>query len=311
MTRVMSASTISHRFPSQKWDVSFRQMDDLYADFEALGLGKLGASRIGEYRKAYQWFESIQGKDKSHLDLVKMEKLLHTLVEFQELRTIVAAARGAIDKAHWHAQLKTLISGHPFPDCTSQQSSARDFQFECYLGAVCALSGYKVRFDEPDVVVEDGSCIFGLAAKRPRNLRKIEANCRKAVHQIECSGRSGLVALDLSLSLYPKKCINTNDVTGAVALLEAATQNFAQQNLTWLTKVCQSHHSFGVLLTIHLPVLIFDSPVPRLATSKRWEVMLLCSPTDSRVKWGLEFASRCELGLFGPRSPNELEEFNS
>src|SRR5262249_57997256 len=119
----------------------------------------------------------------------------YTMVEFHELRTIVEAARSSEDRATWQAQLERLISGAPFPKGASEQSAARDFQLESYIGAVCALSGYSVRFEEPDVLVQDMSCMFGLAAKRPRNPRKAEANCRKAVRQIERSGHPGLVAM--------------------------------------------------------------------------------------------------------------------
>jgi hypothetical protein len=302
-------STNIHRFPLQEWDVNFRQMNELYADFDALGLATLGSSRIRAYRNAFQWLESIRGKDKEHFKLANAERVLHTMVEFHQLRTIVAAARSSKDDATWRAQLERLISGLPFPKDASEQSAARDFQFESYIGAVCELSGYRVRFEEPDVLVQDGARLFGLAAKRPRNPRKAEANCRKAVRQIGRSGHPGLVALDLSSALYPNKCINTNDLRSATAFVEAATRRFADANLRWLSAVCRSNNSFGALLTIHLPVINFGHPrAPQLATATRWDVVILCNSDDPRFQWGFDFARRCELGLFGPRSSTEMSD---
>jgi hypothetical protein len=135
----------------------------------------------------------------------------------------------------------------------------------------------------------------------------LQANCRKAVDQIERSGLPGLVALDLSLALYPSKCINTNDLEGAIFFVEEAVRAFTQANLQWLTAVCRGNQSFGALLTVHLPVLNFGHPGgPQFATAKRWDIMLLCSRDHPGFQWGLDFARRCELGLFGPRSIDEL-----
>ncbi|MFM8332917.1 MAG: hypothetical protein ACKN9T_14630 [Candidatus Methylumidiphilus sp.] len=301
------------RHPTEEWDVAFSQMDELYADFEALELSKLASSRIRAYRDAFTWLSSMMkgknlknGKDKTHL--ANAEKMLHAIVEFHQIRTIVEASRISANSESWRTQLKRLISGTPFQKNQAQQNSARDFQFESYLGAVCELSGYQVVFEEPDLMIRDNLIQFGLAAKRPKNPRKIETNYRKAARQIKHSGSPGLIALDLSMALYCDKCINTNELEGATAFVELAIDHFRESSQHWLQASYRDSQIFGVLITLHLPVLKFGHAVAaQLASATRWELILNCEPTDPRFQWGIDFASRCEQGLFGPRKPNEFE----
>jgi hypothetical protein len=188
------------------------------------------------------------------------------------------------------------------PSDGPQQSSARDFQFESFVAAVAELSGYRIRFDEPDMVVQNDICTFGIAAKRPRSSRTIEKNCRKAVRQIQQSGIPGIVALDVSLALYPKKCINTNALAGALTSVEVAVNRFVTERYNMLYDICAGDHVLGVLASLHLPVLNFGHAVgPQLATAIRWTVVPFCAPSDKRLGWILQFAQVSELGLFGPR----------
>ena len=204
----------------------------------------------------------------------------------------------------WNARLCQLVSGAEFSTLESNTASARDFQFESFIGAVCELSGYAVRFDEPDIVVTENDKAFGIAAKRPRNERRIENNCKKAVRQIRNSGMSGLIALDLSFALQADKCVNTNDLRGAQVHVEEVVNGFIHENNARLQQLCRDECVLGVLAHLQMPVINFGYPDgPQLATAIRWTVAPFFESQIDGFFWANEFSRKCEIGLFGPRSP--------
>ena len=154
--------------------------------------------------------------------------MLHSTVEFAQLKTIVRAAASSSDREAWDCQLRRLISGMsiPLPGPNTARCPAHDFQFETYVAAIAELSGYNVSFAKPDVMVRRGGHTLGIAEKRARSMKRIEKNCQKATDQICQSGMEGVFALDISFALYPNQCVNTNDLLGAAADLSIVTYNF-------------------------------------------------------------------------------------
>jgi hypothetical protein len=293
------------RAPLRGWDESFRLVDELYSEFQALGIATLGSSRIRAYRDAFLALKAAS-EQKDRLQQGAAEKILQTLVEFQRLRTIIKAVRSSAQRGVWQERLRPLVSGSAFPAQESDSSPARDYQFESYIAAVSELSGYRITFDEPDVIVEGGGHRFGIAAKRPRSSRAIKKNCRKAVHQIEVSGIPGMVALDLSTALYSNACINANDMAGVALFVETAANRFLADNYEGLKSLCHENLVFAVLVSVQLPALSFGHPLgTQVITGTRWAAAPMCDSLDDRRSWIFEFVRKCELGLFGPRLPDE------
>jgi hypothetical protein len=299
-------STIDvERFTENTFDDNLREMQDVYTQFEQLGIPTVPSSRINSYRRA---FESLRCAvdDERRPDLSLAELMLHTTVELAQLKTIIKAAITSLDRTAWEAQLRRLISGANIPTVGSKHSPAHDFQFESFIAAVSELSGYKVSFSEPDVVVGTDNCTFGIAVKRPHSLRRIQKNCRKAASQIRQSGLPGIIAIDVSFALYPNQCINTNDLTGSLVFVQAAVNNFVANYSDTFYDACRNDRVLGVLVCLQLPVLNFGhATAPQLATAVRWLLAPYCEHGDERLKWIVEFAADCELGLFGPRSQSE------
>lgn len=288
------------RFSTNTFEQNLRDIHEVYAQFAQLGLATVSSSRINTYRGA---FESLKrAKEQGRLNLPLAVQVLHTLVEFAQLKTIVKAAVASLDRAAWDKQLRRLISGAGSPTPKSKHSPAHDFQFESYVAAVVELSGFSIRFAEPDVVVQNGANSFGIAAKRPSSKRKIEKHCRKAANQISRSGLPGIVALDVSSALYPDQCVNTNDLAGALTFVQVAANDFVSKNYHMLRDACIDDGVLGILVCLQLPMLNFGHPVaPQLGTTVRWLLVPCCDPGDERLRWILRFAEQCELGLFGPR----------
>jgi hypothetical protein len=296
------------RNPLRSWDDNLRLIDEIYSEFQNLDIATLGASRIRAYRDAFLALMTA-AKHKSHRQQAVAENVLQTLVEFQRLRVIIEATRTSVQREAWQERLRQLVSGSAFPrQEESDSSAARDFQFESYVAAVCELSGYGISFSEPDVIVRDQDCCFGIAAKRPRSSRTIDRNCRKATAQIKRSKLPGMVALDLSTALYPNQCINTNDLDGVILFVETAANHFIACHYDRLKYLCRDDSVFAVLVSLQLPALNLGNLLgPQVVTGTRWVLAPMCEPQDARRGWIFDFTLKAELGLFGPRLPNERE----
>lgn len=293
------------RITTDTWTNNLREMQDIYAQFEQLGRSTVPSSRINSYRDA---IESLMRADKENRrpSLSLAELMLHTTVEFAQLKTIIKATNTSPERASWDDRLRTLISGTNIPSPESKHSPTRDFQFESFVAAVAELSGYKVRFAEPDVIVQTDGYAFGIAAKRPRSIRGIEKNVKKAASQILQSGLPGIIALDMSFALYPNQCINTNDLIGGLIFVQKAANDFVDKYSEKFRKICRDDNVLGVLVSLQMPVLNYGhDDGPQLATAVRWTLAPYCEANEGRLKWIFEFARRCELGLLGPRSQSE------
>jgi hypothetical protein len=286
-------------YSTRMWADNLRAIDDIYNQFEALGVPTVGSSRIRAYRDVLISLDEAKNHRRQFTQSLA-EKALHTFAEFGQLQTILKAARISTQQGVWQSQLRKLVSGPGFPRPESKHSAARDFQFECFVAAVSELSGYSIRFNEPDVLVERDNHLFGIAVKRITSPRKIESNCRKGVRQILKSGFPGIIALDISYALYPHQCINTNDLQGALRFVEGATNTFIATYHKRLEAMCREPHVLGVLAHLQLPVLNFGhAEGPQLASAIRWTIDPFCSQKDQPLRWILQFAQDCQSRLLG------------
>ncbi len=293
---------------STTWETDLDEMRAIYAAFEALGISTVKSSRIKAYHDAFHSLLDA-ARNQRHLDLNLATRVLNTMVEFRQLQTILKAATASRHCEMWTPRLCQLISGSEFSTRESNSASARDFQFESFIGAVCELSGYAVHFDEPDIILSDNAEVFGIAAKRPRNRRQIEKNCKKAVRQIRRSGVPGLIALDLSFALQANQCVNTNDLLGAKVLVEEIVNGFIHENNARLRQICREECVLGVLAHLQMPVINFGhQDGPQVATAIRWTVAPFTDPQLDGFLWANEFNRKCEIGLFGPRPLDAIPE---
>lgn len=272
----------------------------MFVYLETLGVPTLSRSRIAAYKAAFDQYEAAALHPRAVGNVRDLTRIMQSAVEFDQLATIIHAARTSSNELAW--RLAELFSGTAFPlERGNHDSHARDAQFECLPAAVCELGGYGVAFEEPDVQIASAEAAFGFAAKRPRRLGGLRRHCRKAAKQIRGTGKPGLVILELSTALYPDGCINANEEIGGVVLLREATNQFFAANATQLRQFCAERGVFGIAIVLHLPMLLHrDGYAAGLTTAKRWGIMALCSPGDPRLRWIGEFMSRCEIGLFGP-----------
>lgn len=282
------------------WDDTLLETQNILSYLENLGITTARNSRIGKYFSAYESFLEVT-RGERNLDLSLALKMLNAQVEIHMLKKIVKAAEVSSNADLWKQRLIQITSGAESPIDESSSASARDFQFESFIGAVCELSGYGVSFDEPDLVIRDSREVFSIAAKRPRNEKNIEKNIKKAIRQIREAKIPSLVALDISFALQPEKCINTNDISGVRLMVEHITDRFVMNNYKLLRQLCSGEYVIGVLIHLIMPALNYGyEQGTQLATGVRWAVAPFKKPHRKYIDWCIEFSKRCEVGLFDP-----------
>jgi hypothetical protein len=283
------------------WESCLAELEQAYAAIERLGVTTVSASRINAYRSAIQSFMDA-GAGKRDFDVALAVRMMNAIVEVYQLRKIVKAAESSSQREMWRPRLIPLISGAESPKNEACAASARDSQFESFIGAVFELSGFGVEFAEPDLIISDDHQRFAIAAKRPRNAQAVDKNCKKAVRQIRKSGLPGLIALDLSFALQADRCINGNDSRAGVLYVDAVANSFIFDNHVRLRQLCGEPCVLGILAHVVMPFLNYDCPdAPELMTAIRWTVAPFVDSEADGFAWGNELSARCEIGLFGAR----------
>jgi hypothetical protein len=287
---------------SSTWQSIFAELNQAYAAFERLGIPTVSASRLNAYRTTIQsFFHAAAGK--RTFDVSLAARLMNACVEVYQLRKIAKAAESSSKREMWQRRLVPLISGAETPKDESSGASARDSQFESFVGAVFELSGFGMEFAEPDLIVSDEHQRFAIAAKRPRNAQAVDKNCKKAIRQIRRSGLPGLIALDLSFALQPNRCINGNDPRAGMVYVDFVANGFIFDNHVRLRELCAEPCVLGILAHVLMPFVNHAGPEgPELTTAIRWTISPHFDSDEEGFDWSNALTAKCEIGLFGPKS---------
>lgn len=273
-------------------------LEEICAFFEGWVGARVASSRIARYREAFRAYEAVGGIG-NRLAPRQAQDLIETVVEFQQLRRIMHAAKLSSNPAAWRAQLCELASGVPYASDELPMASPRDKQFECFVAAVAELSGYQVAFSEPDLHLDWQSDRCCIAAKRPRSAEAVAKNCKKGSKQVVKAGLPGFVALDLSLVLHRGACPFATAAEAGVQFLKDSLNAFVKVHYRALVRACAGRVP-AVLLSAHVPVLLFDESGPTsLRTVARWLLVPMSYSMTPALKAALQFTARSEQGLFG------------
>lgn len=152
--------------------------------------------------------------------------------------------------ATYRGLLKRLVHDSLLPQSDRENSHGRDAAFEIHVAGVCAAAQLDpVMFEEPDVTCSFDGIKYSLAAKRLKNIKQLRRRIRKAGEQIDRSGSTGIIMLDLGPAFNPDNH-RIRRMPEAVFCSEYAT-NF---NETWselqpdVQKIISRHRVLGIIV---------------------------------------------------------------
>jgi hypothetical protein len=160
---------------------------------------------VADVRGGLASFE-VNVKAGSHLDaqLRAMERLGTTYPGEFDRSTLTEQDRRDVRYIHQLSRLAATLRGirrphvsgdvasrlewlrQPFDSLLTLDATAQDHLFELEVGAALANEGKRVRFEEPDIVVESVAPTvpeLAVPCKRPRTIERVSDRIRSAIHQ--------------------------------------------------------------------------------------------------------------------------------
>ena len=106
--------------------------------------------------------------------------------------------------------------------------TARNLQFQYFLAARLAHSGFTVTLEEPDAVFIHENTQLGIAAKRPVSPRQLVGRVKEGLRQLQKTRSAGFVAVSLDRLL---KISDPYLVAGGEAALDEAARETLRNTL--------------------------------------------------------------------------------
>lgn len=211
------------------------------------------------------------------------------LREMDELSEIVENLPVSLDAAT-RRLLNAIHAGDATPD-SETGSSAREAQFELYLGTLVRRAGFDAEHGKPDLTIWDGEVRYSLEAKRPGSRARLDDRIRAGEHQLRKAAGHRLLAISMDEVVRPTHGIL--DVPRP-ELLDAAIKNLLDGEVTsqlpMLRSRLQKSDIVAVLFTARVPALIKETGHSSLATGLHLEI--LDSPSSPPVQFVRELAAR-------------------
>jgi hypothetical protein len=171
---------------------TIRQLESLRSRVAALGCPIMAGSRIATFEQHLRRFLDPAYHPRSDPEF-DPAVLAHGGRDLFELNFICDKLAGS-HPTQLRAALPHLLSGPAVPQEKGRNEMPRNLQFQFFLAAQLAHSGFPVTLDEPDAVFVHEGVGFGLAVKRPGSERQVIRRIREGVDQL---ARTGLREDDL------------------------------------------------------------------------------------------------------------------
>ncbi len=238
--------------------------------FETSGVRVPQHGRLREYAKQFE--HAVRAIETGEAGRLNLEYLHRALLDVTELSLIADQFATATPVNGFRYAANRAMKGGKLLGDEKNQSSARDFQFELFIGAIFKRGGYDVSFEDPDVIVRGSFGDVGIAAKRPRSMDNLPRLFEDADDQIDRSGKLGLIALDISFLIMPND-LHLPAAAEAVPLLNAAVHAFAVDTREKASRLVRSPRTIGYISYGSMLVVDYDKPqlvAPRACTFGRF-----------------------------------------
>lgn len=182
------------------------------------------------------------------------------------------------NQREFNRHVKHLLNDSALPQQNLANSPGRDKQFELYLAATCQNADLlPIGFGEPDVTCEVDGRPFGIAAKRLKNIERVDERIWEAVKQFERARIPGVVALDLSFAWNRANRPMISQVQSQMCLmiLHQRARQFFDERRSELTRI---------LATTQVRAFVVFDFTLRLRPNQRWGLDGLTTWFDPEVR---------------------------
>jgi hypothetical protein len=217
------------------------------------------------------------------------------LREIDEIIEIVTCLPGQPDPATLDL-LGKLVGGTEHPD-DERGASAREAQYELYLGSVFRRAGIPTQHGAPDLACQWRDQSFFIEAKRPASSNRLDDRLRSAVHQIRRLSQPGIIAINADQLVRPSGGILTvrefDDLAPAV---ERLVIEFTIENGRVLRRRLIGEPVAALLWTARVPARILATGHSALGTVLKPEVLADTSGVGDFVNQAVEAYIRAQNG---------------
>jgi hypothetical protein len=208
------------------------------------------------------------------------QRLHHAVADIAEWRFVLDYLANGVETAGWKAKAHLAMKGSARPAEEGKNSGAWDNQFELFMAALCRRAGFGVELAEPDLLVRYNDACVGIAAKRPRSLGNFDKLLARADKQIARSGRSGIIALDISYVSNPGEMYFVAG-GGDQPYIRRLVDSFLNDNHARMLNQVNPSHTIGII--IYACALALDYAEVRLAVARGSVFGNFCSLDDPRL----------------------------
>lgn len=251
---------------------------------ENLGVRIASASRLRSYERRLQ---QILDDPRPEVEEDLVFALAFDLREIDEVIEIVDFLPAPPDQEVF--RLLCQLQGGGDNSDREDATSAREAQYELYLGTVLRRAGITATHGAPDLVADWGQRLHYIEAKRPSSPARLDDRLRSAVHQVRRLPRPGVIALSLDQIVRPEGAILSAPELSLVAPeVQRRVDRFVLARATTWRNRLAGEPVDAMLLTARVPARLTSTGHLVLGTSVQVEVLTDRSDDTDRA----EFCSR-------------------
>jgi hypothetical protein len=141
---------------------------------------------------------AVQAREDDQASNEVLAEAVRTIFEMYWICRALGDSVGRPDDKRLTNSLAQMLGGPDvFRDEDELTSRPRNTQFELFVGAWLAAGGVHVVLAEPDLLMQYGDRVIGVAAKRVRSRAKLKRRVVEAANQIRKSAGSGFIVLNV------------------------------------------------------------------------------------------------------------------
>lgn len=218
---------------------------------------KKNGIKLNNSSRFYRFYSEIKVISES-LDMLAIdqirnsEEFMEGFRDYFELRGILKSDNIYINA---NKDLKHVLGGCRLSHA-DKNFTARNYQYQLFLGALFEESGFHVSYKEPDLVIRHKGEEYCVAAKRISSIEKISRRISEAEKQIIKCNKKGIIAISLDFMINKfESFIDGQEADELYNKAEYKLESFVRSNSRheWFTR---NENIVGIIFTLIVPIRV-------------------------------------------------------